>query len=121
MDYSYLTEEQLVKEYTVLNTLLKTVDYNRRVVPHTALKCKEVYIETLDRLSERICQQIIVLKQLLKEKYILIYSEQVSKQQVLIEYRCKGYHHQLKMWPDYLKGQVEYKLRLFFNSFDDTA
>ncbi|WP_202080516.1 hypothetical protein [Caldalkalibacillus salinus] len=102
-----------LKTYTVLQVLLKCLDYNERRLQSVDIKLKEVYQEWGENVRHQVLQDLKTAKAALKREGIVIEKEMMSKQGVSIDFRHKGYRDTYAIWVEYLQGEVKLALKKY--------
>lgn len=112
-----LTEQDLthIKEYIIYSVLLLMLAYNKEKGKKTknSFKLQNIFEEGYDLLVTEIERDFIRHKRLMKQTQLTIKQEATSAKGAYVLYECRGYHSEFMMWTDYLKGQVEEKLRFY--------
>lgn len=112
-----ITDQDLamIKDYLVYYSLLLVLEYDKSKLTTAGFKFYKVFAETYEHLITEVLRDFNRHKLQMKRVKIRIKQETTSSRGICAMYECRGYHSEFIMWTDYLKAQVEEKLRSYLN------
>lgn len=112
-----LTDQDLglIRDYLVYYSLLMVLEYDRAKLMAAGFKLQKTFAEAYEHLITEVLRDFNRHKLQMKRTKIRIKQETTSSRGICAMYECRGYHSEFIMWTDYLKAQVEEKLRSYLS------
>ncbi|MDQ0340309.1 hypothetical protein J2S00_003118 [Caldalkalibacillus uzonensis] len=104
-EYQLFTE--LLKQYTVLQILLKVIPLEVKELHHSRLKLSRLYCRILERIHQQVEKDIHQLRRQITQLGGCIISEQQERTFRLVTTKFRGYLYQHRYTNDVLRGECE--------------
>lgn len=111
----YPTEDELreIKEYAILPLVLKVFERDRKLITALPWKITEPYIRAIDIGWNRAHFDWAQTKKSLRVKGVYFYDQLKTEKGIAYYYTYHGFNHSSGFLWDYLKSQVELRMRYY--------
>ncbi len=108
-------DSELIREYVLLPLLLLVLARDQKIIAQSSIKLKQPYLDTLQSAMDRVMKDMGRIRQTLRSRGFRFYEETRDDLGIYVKYVYQGYHHTLRLHWEYLKGQVEMKLKEYLS------
>ncbi|MBO8172894.1 MAG: hypothetical protein H0Z33_13525 [Bacillaceae bacterium] len=106
-------ESRLIREYILLPFLLHVFERDKKIIATSAIKTRQPYIDAIERAIDQAHRDLVRVRKKLRAHGIRFYEEQHHALGVDYKYVYKGYHLTAGFHWEYMKGQIELRMRYY--------
>jgi hypothetical protein len=108
-------ELDAVKQYMLLELALLIIEHDIKAIGLTKFKLPRLYESVLRGVQDRVLLDMANLRRMFRERGIKIYERLKKADGLLVQYVCRGYHHEKMLLWSVVKVECEAMLKRYMS------